>query len=131
MNLITLNPSPKKTVLQNLKVIVAGSRTFNDYNLLKTKLDHLLKNQTNIEIVSGTAKGADRLGEKYAQEKGYKLTQFPADWQLGNHAGFLRNLEMAKYATHAVIFWDYQSMGTAHMINLCQKHKLNYRIIKF
>lgn len=115
-----------------MKLIIAGSRSFSDYNLLKHKLDHLLQNQTKIEIVSGTAKGADRLGERYAKEKGYQLTRFPADWQKhGKKAGYLRNEQMAKSATHAVIFWDGQSKGTNHMIKLAQTYQLNYRIIRF
>ena len=47
-----------------MKIIIAGARTFEDYNLLKDKCDKLLSNQTEIEIASGTANGADKLGEK-------------------------------------------------------------------
>lgn len=47
------------------EVIVAGTRYFNDYNLMRTKLDCFLKNLTNVEIVSGAARGADTLGEHY------------------------------------------------------------------
>jgi hypothetical protein len=115
-----------------MRVVIAGSRSFSDYNLLKNKLDHLLQNKTKeqIEIVSGTARGADLLGERYAREKGYKITRFPADWEKGKKAGYIRNKEMAKYATHAVIFWDGKSKGTRHMINLAKEYKLNYRIVK-
>jgi predicted Rossmann fold nucleotide-binding protein DprA/Smf involved in DNA uptake len=63
-----------------IKVIVAGTRTFNNYELLKNKLDEFLKDIEDIEIVSGGARGADALGERYAKEKGYKVTYFPADW---------------------------------------------------
>ena len=55
------------------KIIVAGSRTFNDYTYLKKSLDKLLVNKTSITIISGTARGADQLGERYAQENGYNL----------------------------------------------------------
>ena len=51
------------------KVIVAGTRTFNDYDFLKATLDNLLAGLQNIEIVSGGARGADFLGELYAMEK--------------------------------------------------------------
>ncbi len=115
-----------------LKVIVAGSRDFNDYKILKEKLDFYLQNHENIEIVSGTARGADKLGERYAKEKELKVKRFPADWKKhGKKAGYLRNEDMAKYATHAVIFWDGKSKGTGHMINLCKKYELNYRVIRF
>ena len=65
------------------RVIIAGSVSFQDYGLLRTKCDAILseKQRTHsIVVVSGTARGADRLGERYAKEKGYQLRQFPADW---------------------------------------------------
>lgn len=115
-----------------MKLIIAGSREFYDYELLQTKVDSLLIKADDVEIVSGGAAGADRLGERYARERGYKLTLFPAKWQLhGKKAGYLRNVEMAEYATHAVLFWNGVSMGTAHMINLCDRYKLNYRVIRY
>ncbi|MFN6299805.1 MAG: DUF2493 domain-containing protein [bacterium] len=107
-------------------------RDFTDYNLLKEKLDFYIGKHSDIEIISGTARGADRLGERYAEEKGLTLTRFSADWKkYGKRAGYLRNEEMAQYATHAVIFWDGKSKGTAHMIELCKTYGINYRVIKF
>lgn len=117
-----------------LKVIIAGSRNFNDYQKLKETLDLLLEKYKDqeIEIVSGTAKGADKLGEKYAEEKGFKVKKFPANWdEFGKKAGFLRNEDMAKYASHAVIFWDGVSKGSKHMISLCEKYKLKFRVYCF
>lgn len=64
-----------------MKVIVAGGRDFDDYNLLRKKLDFLLSNQTNIQIVCGEARGADILGKKYANEREYEVLSFPANWQ--------------------------------------------------
>ena len=78
-------------------LLVAGSRSFNNYSLLKEKLDYLLKNQISkeIHIVSGGAKGTDTLAERYAREKGYQLHIFPADWNsFGKSAGYLRNKQM-------------------------------------
>lgn len=60
--------------------LVVGSRTFDDYELMKKKLDHILKNYHRIVIVSGGARGADSLAERYAKEKGYPLKVFPAEW---------------------------------------------------
>jgi predicted Rossmann fold nucleotide-binding protein DprA/Smf involved in DNA uptake len=117
-----------------IKVIVAGTRTFNDYELLKAKLDFYFKNRKNeeIEIVSGMAKGADTLGEKYAREKGIKIKQFPAQWAtLGKRAGYERNKEMASYATHCICFYDGKSKGTGHMINLAKSFNLHIRIVKY
>lgn len=112
------------------KVIVAGSRTFNDYPQLKRKLDHILKDKDQIEIVSGKAEGADKLGEIYANEKGYPVKPFPANWNLGKIAGYLRNKEMAEYADACVVFWDGTSPGTKMMIDLAREYNLPLRICK-
>jgi hypothetical protein len=114
-----------------MKVIIAGSRDFDDYELLCKYCDHILQNQTDIEIVSGTAKGADQLGERYAKEKEYKITRFPADWSLGKSAGYIRNEEMAKYADALIAFWNGMSKGSKHMINLANKYNLKIRICNY
>lgn len=78
----------------------------------------LSKINDEIEIVSGGAKGADALGEKYAKEKGYKLKRFIAEWdKYGKKAGILRNHEMAIYADALLAYWDGQSRGTKNMID--------------
>jgi len=112
-----------------MKVIIAGSRNFNDYNLLKSSCDNLLTQFTNIEIVSGTARGADKLGERYAREKGYSIKEFPANWSLGKSAGYIRNDEMAKYADMLIAFWDGTSKGTKHMIDLANKRGIKVVVI--
>jgi hypothetical protein len=83
-----------------MKLIIAGSRSITDYTIVKRAINRLLINPTDInEIVSGTARGVDRLGERYAKEHGIKITKFPANWnKYGKRAGYLRNEQMAKYA---------------------------------
>lgn len=115
-----------------MKVIIAGSRTFFDYNMLCPVCDKILSTQENVEIVSGTASGADRLGERYAKERGYKLSLFPAKWdEFGKSAGYLRNKEMAEYADALIVFWDGKSKGTKHMIDLAKENNLKTRVINF
>lgn len=113
-------------------IIIAGSRGFNDYNLLKQKLDEVRKTIGKFEIVSGTAKGADSLGEQYAKEFDMPVIRFPAKWDIhGKKAGYLRNEDMAKYADACIVFWDGESKGTQHMINLAKQYKLSLAIINY
>ena len=113
-----------------MKIIIAGSRNFNDYNLLKSSCDNLLTKFTNIEIVSGTARGADKLGERYAREKGYDIKEFPANWdKFGKSAGYIRNDEMAQYSDMLIAFWDGTSRGTKHMIDLANKRGIKVIVI--
>lgn len=115
-----------------MKVIIAGSRNFEDYDTLKRVCDFMLSRQDEVEIVSGAARGADMLGEIYANEKGFSLKQFPADWsQYGKRAGYLRNEEMANYADALIAFWDGESKGTQHMIDLAKKRGLKVKVHKF
>jgi len=115
-----------------MKVIIAGGRDFKDYNKLKDSCDKILINQNNIEIVSGTANGADILGERYAQEKGYEVKKFPAKWdEYGKKAGYMRNQEMGEYADGLIAFWDGKSKGTKHMIDIANKKGLKVRVIKY
>ena len=111
------------------KLIIAGSRTFNDYDLLKTNLNTL---NSITEIVSGTAKGADLLGERFAVENNIPIKKFPANWsKFGKSAGFLRNKEMAEYADTLIVFWDGKSKGTKHMIDLGYTNKLHITVVLF
>jgi len=113
-----------------MRIIVAGSRDFDDYLLLETKLDFYIGSHQATQIVSGTARGADQLGERYAKIRGLPIERFPADWDThGKRAGYIRNEQMAKYATHAVIFWDGSSKGSASMIKLCKSYDLKYRVV--
>jgi hypothetical protein len=116
-----------------MRLIIAGGRDFDDYTLLRNSLDHLLSNTKEpVEIVSGKAKGADSLGERYARERGHAIKEFPANWDLhGKKAGYIRNAEMAAYATHCVCFWDGSSRGTKMMIELAKEKGLLVRVIKY
>jgi len=115
-----------------MRVIIAGGRYFDDYDLLKKKVDSILKKSTNIEIISGMATGADSLGLNYAKEKGYKTIEMPANWdKYGKSAGYRRNEDMASIADACIIFWDGESKGTKHMIDLAKQYNLQLRIIKY
>lgn len=113
-----------------LKVIVAGGREFSDYHKLQAKLNLYLRNQapSDIEIVSGGASGADELGERYANDYGYDLKVFPADWSLGKKAGPIRNKQMAEYADGLVAF-DTGGRGTANMIGVARDFGLKVRVV--
>lgn len=107
-----------------MKTIIAGSRTFNDYNLLKSKLDYYRQNNTITQIVSGGAAGADTLGEKYSDENDIDLVIMRADWDThGRAAGPIRNRKMAEYAEVLIAVWDGQSRGTKNMIEEMNKLK--------
>lgn len=119
------------------KVIIAGSREFDNYDMLKEKCDKILSRKVNegeeIVIVSGTAKGADTLGEKYAEERGYKIERYPANWdKYGKRAGYLRNKKMAEVSNACIVFLSSkaENKGSKMMISIATEEKLLIRIIK-
>ena len=56
------------------KVAIIGSRTFNDYDFMVGSLEN---HKIDIKmIISGGARGADSLAERYAKENGILLKVF-------------------------------------------------------
>ena len=111
------------------KVIIAGTRDFADYTLLRSFADETLAGINDIEIVSGGARGADALGERYARERGRRLKVFPAEWKKwGAAAGPIRNAEMAAYADALIAFWDGKSAGTRDMIRKAEDRGLRVQV---
>ena len=120
------------------RIIVSGGRDFNNYILLSQTLDAIMKRYTfsEVQIVSGCCRGADALGEQYATVHGIPIKRFPADWlAYGKAAGPIRNREMAEYAAECDgmldAFWDGKSRGTASMIRLAEKYRLQIKTITY
>jgi hypothetical protein len=106
-----------------MKVIVAGSRGIQLYQTVADAMD--CAGFVITEVVSGTARGVDRLGERWAIENDVPIKRFPANWdRYGRSAGYLRNEQMAQYADGLIAVWDGHSRGTIHMINLARKQRL-------
>jgi len=113
-----------------MKIIIAGGRNFDNYELLKNTCNNLKEKIT--EIVSGKARGADSLGERWASENNVPVKLFPANWELyGKRAGYLRNTEMSNYAEGLIAFWDGESKGTKHMIDTANSKGLEVHIIRY
>jgi hypothetical protein len=111
-----------------MRLAIVGSRKFNNYFLLK---EELRKYKEEIKlIVSGGAKGADTLGEKWANENNIPTLIFLADWNRnGKQAGFIRNEDIIKNCDNVVAFWDGVSKGTAHSLFLAKKYGKPIKII--
>ena len=103
------------------RIVVAGCRAFTDYDLAKEFIDKCISDMrrgNEIIIVSGGAKGADVLGERYAKENGFEIERHAA------------KREMAQIADLVICFWDEQSRGTRSMIEYARKYGKEVRIRK-
>ena len=120
-----------------MKAVVAGGRDFKDYYLLKETLDNFQQEYGNItEVVSGGARGSDKLGEQYANENNIPIKRFVPDWEgLGKKAGHVRNRKMGSYTKEhngmLVAFWDKQSKGTKGMIDYATKIGLKSVVVYY
>ena len=109
--------------LPRLKVIIAGSRTFDRLSDVKKAIEEA--NFKIGEVVSGTAQGVDTMGEYWAEKNNIPIKQFPADWEkYGKRAGHLRNAEMGEYADALILVWDGQSVGSASMLKIVQEKRM-------
>jgi hypothetical protein len=112
-----------------MKTIVAGSRDGVTLDLVRQAMLEAPFEITS--VVSGTARGADRFGEKVAHEYSLPVHRFPADWDRhGRSAGYIRNAEMAGNAEALVAVHAHGSKGTQHMIDLAQKKGLQVHVMK-
>lgn len=120
-----------------MKILVAGSR---DIVVPSWKLQYELETiiafmgvpyPTDIEIVTGGARGADASGARWAEEMRFKSTVMNADWdKYGKRAGYIRNKQMADCGLKcALIFWDEKSKGTKMMIDLLEERKIDYVVV--
>ncbi len=114
-----------------MKIVVAGGRNFNDYDVAKEFILRCLEelDTRDITVISGGCSGADKLGERFANEYGLPIERFDADWKTyGRAAGPMRNKKMAEACDMAICFWDGQSRGTASMIRCAESLKKPVKI---
>lgn len=131
------------------RIIIAGGRDFNDYQLAEREFilctDNLQSHQ--VQIVSGGAKGADTIGEALHVKYNTNLAVFPAQWEVlggvpcvigyrngkayNKLAGINRNKLMAQNADMLLAFWDGKSKGTKNMIDEAKKLKLEIKIVGY
>lgn len=110
-----------------MKLIIAGSRTldvskFFIRDVMKNLGFDVQKPDQPTEVVSGTANGIDKAGERFAKDYHIPVKQFPANWdKFGKGAGHIRNKQMADYADALLLIWNGSSSGSAGMKQQMEK----------
>ena len=113
------------------KVVIGGCREYADYAFFKLRLDEILKDLSGeITIISGHCSGVDRMGERYAEEKGFRVKIFLPEWdKYGRAAGPMRNKEMVACADLIIAFWNGRSKGTSSLIQYAKIRKKELIVI--
>ena len=98
-----------------MKVAIIGSRN------LTVDIANYIPNGTT-KIISGGAKGIDRLAEKYADENNIpKLIIKPEYEKYGKSAPLRRNKTIVENADIVIAIWDGKSNGTKFTIEYAKK----------
>ena len=117
-----------------MKIAIVGGRDFNDYQLLKKEVDEYIDENkiSNISIISGGAKGADRLAEKFATEMDFEVIVFKPNYEkYGRGATIVRNSQIIENSDVVFAFWDGQSKGTHDSIKKAVKLAKKLFIINY
>lgn len=111
-----------------IKLAIVGSRSFNDYEMLKKHVD-----PANIAaIVSGGARGADTLAEQFAREHNLQMIVFKPDYAThGRAAAFIRNSAIIEASDAVIAFWDGSSAGTLDSIKKARKMGKPVTVIEY
>ena len=118
-----------------MKLIVAGGRDFTDTNRMIAELQKLVESgeiTDSPELVCGMARGADMLAYSLWANNRMPIHNFPANWiKHGKSAGYKRNQDMGEFADAAVCFWDGNSKGTKHMIDIMNRLNKPVHIVRY
>jgi YspA, cpYpsA-related SLOG family len=113
-----------------VRVLVTGSRVWDDRDLIRATLDGL---EDVAAVIEGCASGADRMAEEWAADRGVVVYHHPARWSVyGRAAGPIRNLEMLDDRPDLVVAFHSDlrhSRGTADMVSRARKRGVEVRVV--
>ena len=124
-----------KQMKPEYKVILAASRTFNDYGLFKNKVLHYLSDKIkthNVVIITGASRLTDMFTDKLSEEIDFIKEPHEADWgKYGQKAISVSNDEMTNSADALIAFWDGKSPGIRNLIEHANKKDIKVAVIPF
>lgn len=101
-----------------MKLAIVGSRDYPNMDHVRDFVGQLSPGTT---VVSGGAQGVDSIAVFCARARELSTVVIKADWaKEGRAAGFLRNKLIVDEAQGVVAFWDGESRGTRHTIDLAK-----------
>ena len=111
-----------------IKLAIVGSREGGDWSRLEQAISSLPYDIT--AIISGGAKGVDRMARMYSILHTIPLFEYLPNWnEDGKSAGMIRNKKIIDKADYVIIMWNGYSQGTQNDIELCKQLKKPYYLI--
>lgn len=114
-----------------MRILVCGGRDFNNLGLFNEAMLNIVHEYgLGHTIIEGNAKGADRIAGNFAENHGWGLEVYPADWdQYGSRAGYIRNAQMLREGKPDLVVAFPGGRGTKMMIELAEK--AGVKVIKY
>lgn len=116
-------------------VIVAGSSSFRNYELLKEKCDYYLSEKmktNNVVILSGTSNNTKEMITRYCVENGIVSEPFEADWHIyDKDASRICSAKMIEKANAVIAFWDGRSTYTKMLIDMAKEKHIKTAVVPF
>lgn len=127
--------------MKQIRIIVAGSKSFQNYKVLSKALDKYIDElspvyRRDIELISGAERMVRSIVEQYAVDNGHKFRAYEAYWDdEPEHAGYFRNNAMIKHASKGIgvlfIFWDGKSISVKNMVELAQRYGVEVKVVRY
>lgn len=113
-------------------VAVVGSRGWPFPERVTDVLDQLLRlHGVDLRIVSGGARGVDRMAQEWAFQKNVPCIVHRPDWDLwGRSAGFVRNQYIIDDADECYAFQLNKSRGTQDSINKARQKGIPCHVVE-
>ena len=117
-----------------MKLLILGSKLYTDYEQFKRRVNAILKNTKKEEITlyDDGSKGAAKLARQYCLDTDIKNITVEPDWQgKGKQAGILRDQQLAKTCTHAILFFFHDETNQMkEVLERMKEYNVKYRLIK-
>jgi len=113
-------------------VLVCGSRSWGNRNSIEHALAHSWVMGYR-RLIHGGAKGADKIAAEIAENWGFIVTEFKAEWDKhGKAAGPIRNTKMLEEGKPDLVlaFQIGESSGTQHMVDISIEAGVQVRLLR-
>lgn len=109
-----------------MRVLVCGDRHWTDGKVIHATLDHIHAEKRIDLVIEGGARGADRIGRRWAVDTGVNFIVYEANWyKYGRAAGPIRNTQMLVEGKPDLVVAFHndieKSRGTANMLKQAKK----------